>query len=186
MHGCNGTNHGKKTIAGLAENDEEDISIVASINVQIIKIHPFRYLRRALDECTVKATNVMIDFIAKSNQHDAQLVWRTGIPVVVCTTGGLSEETNQPRCKVAEEGQRYCAPVYVPKSALLLKLVRGGCWVLARLWLWYWSGRKASVIQKVDAPSGTAVTLADSINMKRWIMPIIINMMNRPSVVKTR
>ena len=86
MHGCNGAMG--RVIAGLAENDE-DISIVAGIDIADNKDTSFPVFT-SLDECTVKA-DVMIDFsIAKA--ADTMLSWceRTGMPVVVCTTG-LSE-----------------------------------------------------------------------------------------------
>ena len=116
----------------------------------------------SLDECTVKA-DVMIDFsIAKA--ADTMLSWceRTGMPVVVCTTG-LSEEQISRVAKVAERTAVLRSANMSLGVNVLLKLVREAAQVLAA------ADFDIEIVekhhnQKVDAPSGTAIALADSIN----------------------
>ena len=144
----------------LAENDE-DISIVAGIDIADNKDTSFPVFT-SLDECTVKA-DVMIDFsIAKA--ADTMLSWceRTGMPVVVCTTG-LSEEQISRVAKVAERTAVLRSANMSLGVNVLLKLVREAAQVLAA------ADFDIEIVekhhnQKVDAPSGTAIALADSIN----------------------
>ena len=158
MHGCNGAMG--RVIAGLAENDE-DISIVAGIDIADNKDTSFPVFT-SLDECTVKA-DVMIDFsIAKA--ADTMLSWceRTGMPVVVCTTG-LSEVQISRVAKVAERTAVLRSANMSLGVNVLLKLVREAAQVLAA------ADFDIEIVekhhnQKVDAPSGTAIALADSIN----------------------
>lgn len=126
MHGRNGAMG--RVIAGLAENDE-DISIVAGIDIADNKDTSFPVFT-SLDECTVKA-DVMIDFsIAKAT--DTMLSWceRTGMPVVVCTTG-LSEEQISRVAKVAERTAVLRSANMSLGVNVLLKLVRES---LRRFW----------------------------------------------------
>ena len=148
MHGCNGAMG--RVIAGLAENDE-DISIVAGIDIADNKDTSFPVFT-SLDECTVKA-DVMIDFsIAKA--ADTMLSWceRTGMPVVVCTTG-LSEVQISRVAKVAERTAVLRSANMSLGVNVLLKLVREAAQVLAA------ADFDIEIVekhhnQKVDAPSG--------------------------------
>ncbi len=158
MHGCNGAMG--QVIAGIAQNDEE-ITIVAGIDIADNKNNPFPVFP-SLQECTVEA-DVVIDFsIAKA--ADAMLDWcaKTGMPVVVCTTG-LSDE----QIKRVSEVSGKTAVLRSANMSLgvnvLLKLVKEAAQVLAA------ADFDMEIVekhhnQKVDAPSGTAIALADSIN----------------------
>ncbi len=158
MHGCNG--HMGQVITGLAAADEE-IEIVAGIDLSdhIKNTYP---VFSSLDACTVDA-DVIIDFCsAKAIDGLLDYSVKKKIPVVICTTG-LSEEQIG---KVREAS----ASVAVLKSAnmslginMLLKLLKEAAKTLAP------AGFDIEIVerhhnQKVDAPSGTALALADSIN----------------------
>ena len=158
MHGCNGKMG--QVISNLVEQDDE-VVIVAGIDLsnQILNSYPVFH---SLEECNVEA-DVVIDF-ASSKATDALLEQCIAkkLPCVLCTTG-LSEE----QLKRVEEVSKQVA---ILKSAnmslginLLLKLLKDATAVLAP------AGFDIEIVekhhnQKVDAPSGTAIALADSIN----------------------
>ena len=158
MHGCNGKMG--QVISDLVEQDDE-VVIVAGIDLsnQILNSYPVFH---SLEECNVEA-DVVIDF-ASSKATDALLEQCIAkkLPCVLCTTG-LSEEQLKRVEEVSEQ-------VAILKSAnmslginLLLKLLKDATAVLAP------AGFDIEIVekhhnQKVDAPSGTAIALADSIN----------------------
>ena len=113
-------------------------------------------------ECTVDA-DVIIDFsTASAVRALLEYAAEKNVPVVVCTTG-LSDEQTEDLHKMAEK-------VAVLKSAnmsvgvnLLFSLVQKAATALAD------SGFDIEIIekhhnQKIDAPSGTALAIADAIN----------------------
>ena len=158
MHGCCG--HMGQVISQIVKEDA-DAQIVAGID-------PFdngkmEYpVYKSLEDCKEEA-DVVIDF-ASAKAEDALLDYCGAhkLPVVVCTTG-LSEEQLQ---KVAETAKKTA----VLKSAnmslginLLLKILQDATKVLSP------AGYDIELVekhhnQKLDAPSGTALALADSIN----------------------
>ena len=158
MHGCNGKMG--QVITGICKEDA-GIEIVAGIDVYdgIANDYP---VFPNISVCNVPA-DVIIDFSTASAVDDL-LVYSVEkqIPVVLCTTG-LSEEQLQ-KVKVASE------EVAILKSAnmslgvnMLLKVLQDVTKILAP------AGYDIEIIekhhnQKVDAPSGTALALADSIN----------------------
>lgn len=158
MHGCNGRMG--QVITGLVREDE-GIEIVAGIDAYTGRENAYPVFE-SIDSCDVEA-DVVIDF-SNAGATDALLDYCTGrkVPVVLCTTG-LSQEQ---LAKVEEASKK----VAVLKSAnmslginLLLKLVKDAAKVLAG------AGFDVELVerhhnQKVDAPSGTAIALADSIN----------------------
>ena len=158
MHGCNGRMG--QMIAGLVEKDA-DVQIVAGIDVYDEGKNAFPVYSN-IKECDKKA-DVIIDF-ASAKAVDGLLTYceRTQTPCVLCTTG-LSEE----QLKKVEETSKKVA---ILKSAnmslginLLLKMLKDAAGVLAP------SGYDIEIVekhhnQKLDAPSGTALALADSIN----------------------
>lgn len=158
MHGCCGTMG--QVITGLAA-DMADLEIVAGVDINDRGNTSYPVFS-SLKECTVNA-DVIIDF-ASAKAVDGLLAdcRELGLPVVLCTTG-LSEAQ---LAAVKETAQS----VAVLRSAnmslgvnLLLKLVQDAAKVLAN------AGFDMEIVekhhnQKVDAPSGTAVALADSIN----------------------
>ncbi len=158
MHGCNGAMG--QTITQIAAEDE-NIAIVAGIDPNHTRQNPYPVFP-SLEACDVKA-DVIVDFTsAKAVDGLLDYSIREKVPVVLCTTG-LSEEQNE-RVKEAA-GQ-----VAILRSAnmslgvnLLIKMVKEAAQVLAG------AGFDIEIVEKhhnkkVDAPSGTALALADSIN----------------------
>lgn len=158
MHGCNGKMG--QVITEIVKEDE-DAQIVAGIDIADNKDNEYPVFTD-IDACDVNA-DVIIDFAAAA-AVDKLLDYakRTKTPVVLCTTG-LSEEQLQ---KVSETSKE----VAVLKSAnmslginTLIKLLKDAANVFAP------AGYDIEIVekhhnQKVDAPSGTALALADSIN----------------------
>ena len=158
MHGCNGKMG--RMITEIVKNDS-DAEIVAGVDkfTGIPNEYPvFEQIR----QCDVDA-DVVVDF-SNAGAVDDLLDYcvEKGLPVVLCTTG-LSEE----QLKKVEESSSKIA---ILKSAnmsmginLLLKLLKDAAKVLAP------AGYDIELVekhhnQKLDAPSGTALALADSIN----------------------
>ena len=157
MHGCNGAMG--QVISKIVEEDE-NITIAAGIDVNdtIQNSYP---VFPSLEACTVEA-DVIVDFAsAKAVNGLLSYCSEKRIPVVVCTTG-LSEEQIQ----LVEETSRQVAVLRSANMSLginLLLKLKEAAEVLAE------SGFDIEILEKhhnkkVDAPSGTALALADSIN----------------------
>ena len=158
MHGCNG--HMGQVSSGIVEKDP-DAEIVAGIDIADQGKNSYPVFTD-IDTCQVEA-DAIIDFSsAKATDKLLEYSAARQIPVVLCSTG-LSEEQ---LAKVEETSKK----VAVLKSAnmslginTLLKLVQDAAKVLAT------AGFDMEIVEKhhrlkVDAPSGTALALADSIN----------------------
>ncbi|MCD7726035.1 MAG: 4-hydroxy-tetrahydrodipicolinate reductase [Clostridiales bacterium] len=157
MHGCNGKMG--QTIVGLIAADEE-VEVAAGVDAFDAGGNDFPVFKN-IAECTVEA-DVVIDFSAAS-AVDGLLDYcaAKGLPCVLCTTG-LSERQ---LAKVQETSHKAA----ILKSAnmslginMLLKLLKEATGILAP------AGFDIEIVekhhnQKVDAPSGTALALADSI-----------------------
>lgn len=158
MSGCNGKMG--QVITGICAADEE-IEIVAGIDLYngIKNTYP---VFSNISLCNV-AADVIIDF-SNAKAVDDILVYseEKQVPVVLCTTG-LSEEQLQ---RVKDTS----AKVAVLKSAnmslginMLMELIKQAATILAP------AGFDMEIVekhhnQKLDAPSGTALALADSLN----------------------
>ncbi|MBP5773194.1 MAG: 4-hydroxy-tetrahydrodipicolinate reductase [Eubacterium sp.] len=158
MHGCNG--HMGKVISELASNDP-DVEIVAGIDLNTEENFGYPVFANIMD-CDVEA-DAIIDF-SVAVAVDALLDYskEKGIPVVLCTTG-LSEE----QLKKVEEVSKDVAVLKSANMSLgintLMKLLKMATDVLAD------RGYDIEIVekhhnQKLDAPSGTALALADVIN----------------------
>lgn len=158
MCGCNGAMG--QTISRLAEEDC-DAEIVAGVDVNTQPRNRYHVFSN-ISKCNVEA-DAIIDFSSpKATDGLLDYCVKKKVPVVLCTTG-LSDEQLE---KVNEASKS----VAVLKSAnmslgvnVLLKLVQEAAKVLAS------SGFDVEIVEKhhnkkVDAPSGTALALADSIN----------------------
>ena len=158
MHGCNGKMG--RVITNLVSQDN-DIEIVAGVDAYtgIDNEYP---VFTSIKECTVKA-DVIIDFAVTSAIDDLlDYSVSTKTPVVICTTGLSAEQLD----KVNEASKK----VAVLRSAnmslginTLMKLLKTATEVLAN------RGFDIEIVekhhnQKVDAPSGTALALADCMN----------------------
>ncbi|MCB7317792.1 4-hydroxy-tetrahydrodipicolinate reductase [Lacrimispora sp. 210928-DFI.3.58] len=158
MHGCNGAMG--QVITSLAK-DMEDLEIVAGIDINNTKDNGYPVFA-SLADCNVQA-DAVVDF-ASAKAVDGLLDYCAAahMPVVLCTTG-LSED----QIKKVEEVSSKTAVLRSANMSLgvnlLLRLVQEGAKVLAQ------SGFDIEIVekhhnQKKDAPSGTALALADSIN----------------------
>ncbi|MBR2258589.1 MAG: 4-hydroxy-tetrahydrodipicolinate reductase [Blautia sp.] len=158
MHGCNGRMG--QVIAGIVSEDPQ-IEIVAGVDLADLGKCTFPVFSSLMD-CTLEA-DVVVDF-SSAKALDALLndCLVKKMPLVLCTTG-LSEEQLQ---KVEEAAKQ----IPILKSAnmslgvnVLLKLLKDAAKILSP------AGFDIDIVErhhnrKVDAPSGTALALADSIN----------------------
>jgi len=158
MSGCNGKMG--QMITGLVKEDEQ-VEIVAGIDTYtgISNTYP---VFKSFTDCDVEV-DVVIDF-SNAAVLEGLLAYCISkqVPAVICSTG-YSEEQLQ---KIKEASEK----VAILKSAnmsmginLLLKLLKDAAKVLAP------AGYDIELVekhhnQKLDAPSGTALALADSIN----------------------
>lgn len=158
MHGCNGKMG--QMITGLIREDER-LEIAAGVDAYTGTANDYPVFE-SIGACDIDV-DVVIDF-SNAGAVDSLLDYCVSkeVPVVLCTTG-LSEAQLK---KVQEVSSR----IAVLKSAnmsmginLLLKLLKDAAKVLAP------AGYDIELVekhhnQKVDAPSGTALALADSMN----------------------
>lgn len=158
MHGCNGKMG--QVISKLVSEDS-GIEFVAGIDIsdQVNNYYP---VFKTLQECDIPA-DVVIDFSnAAVTDSLLDVCAERKLPVVLCTTG-LTEEQVQ-------HVQRASEKTAVLRSAnmslginLLMKLLKDAAKIL------YPAGYDIEIVekhhnQKVDAPSGTAMALADVMN----------------------
>ncbi|MDD6332820.1 MAG: 4-hydroxy-tetrahydrodipicolinate reductase [Clostridium sp.] len=158
MNGCNGKMG--QVITGIAAGDEQ-VEIVAGIDVYDGIQNPYPVFADIKD-CTVEA-DVIIDFsTAKAVDGLLDYVEEKKIPVVLCTTGLSEAQLN----RVSEVAGKAA----VLKSAnmslginTIMKLLQQAVQVFGP------AGYDVEIVekhhnQKLDAPSGTAIALADSMN----------------------
>ena len=157
MHGCNGKMG--QVITRLAAADPE-MEIVAGVDMRAQALNDYPVFGD-IGECGVEA-DVVIDF-SNAAAVDRLLDWcgEKQMPVVLCTTG-LSEE----QLSKVEETAKKTALLKSANMSLgvnrLMKLLQDAAKVLAP------EGFDMEIVerhhnQKVDAPSGTAIALADSL-----------------------
>lgn len=158
MRGCNGKMG--QVISGFLAEDKE-AEMVAGIDLRDDGHNPYPVFQNIWD-CDVEA-DCLIDF-ASANQVEDMLDYcvEKKLPCVLCTTG-----LSQAQLEKVEEASKKVA---ILKSAnmslginLLLKLLKEAAGVLAP------AGFDIEIVEKhhnlkLDAPSGTALALADSIN----------------------
>ncbi len=158
MHGCNGRmGH---VIVDLVKEDE-DIQVVAGVDAFGENNYEFPVFK-SLSECNVEA-DVIVDF-SNASAVDGLLdhAVSKNIPVVLCSTGLSKEQL----AKVEEASSK----VAILRSAnmsvgvnVLLKVLKEVSPLFAE------AGFDIEIVekhhnQKLDAPSGTAIALADAIN----------------------
>ncbi len=158
MHGCNGKMG--QMISDICREDPET-EIVAGIDIADQGRNPYPVFTD-IAECDVEA-DVMIDF-SNAKAADAVLEYCVAkqMPLVLCTTG-LSEE----QLKRADEASQKIAILKSANMSLgintLFALLENAVKVLAP------AGYDIEIVekhhnQKLDAPSGTALALADVMN----------------------
>lgn len=158
MHGCNGKMG--QVISKIVKEDPS-VEIVAGIDAYLGIANEYPVFD-SIEKCDIEA-DAVIDF-SNAAAVDGVLDYCVAkqVPVVLCTTGLSEAQLN----KVKETSKK----VAVLKSAnmslgvnLLMKLLQDAAKVLAP------AGFDIEIVEKhhnrkVDAPSGTALALADSVN----------------------
>ena len=158
MHGCNGRMG--QIITGLLANDTE-ARIVAGVDMTDSRDNGYPVFTNLAD-CQVEA-DVVIDF-ASAKAVDGLLDYcvEKKLPVVLCTTGLSNEQLLH-----VEEASKSIAVLKSGNMSLgintVQKLIADAVKVLAP------AGFDVEIVekhhnQKLDAPSGTAIMLADSVN----------------------
>lgn len=158
LRGCNGKMG--RVVTQLVKEDE-NAAIVAGIDISAVKQDNYPVFSN-FAQCNVNA-DVIIDFSSPANVRDMlDFAINRGIGIVLCTTG-----FNKNDQMLIEEASKY---IPILRSAnmsmginLITKLVKEAAKVLAA------SGFDIEIIEKhhnkkVDAPSGTALAIADAIN----------------------
>ncbi len=158
MHGCNGAMG--RTITSLAK-EMDGIEIVAGIDVNPVALSDYPVFA-SLEECD-KEADVIVDFAsAKAVDHLLEYCGAHRMPLVLCTTGLSAEQIEK-----VKETSKKTAILRSANMSLgintLLKLLQDAAKVLAN------AGFDIEIVEKhhnkkLDAPSGTALALADSIN----------------------
>lgn len=156
--GCNGRMG--QMITNLV-SEEEDVRIVAGVDIVDSRKNDYPVFRDIAD-CEVPA-DAIIDF-SSANEFEKRMDYAVEkqIPIIICSTG-LSEE----QLSYMNEASKRVA---VLKSAnmslginLLMKLLKEAAEKLCK------EGFDVEIVEqhhnkKLDAPSGTALALADSVN----------------------
>lgn len=158
MHGCNGRMG--RIITALVQEDDQ-VEIVAGVDAYQGAENSYPVFD-SLEKCDVDA-DALIDFTNASALGDVlQYCVKKKMPVILCSTGYSKEQLQD-----IKKASRKTA---ILKSAnmslginLLLKLLKDAAKVLGS------AGYDIEVLerhhnQKLDAPSGTALALADSVN----------------------
>lgn len=158
MHGCNGKMG--QVISTLVANDE-NTEMVAGIDPYTKKENPYPVFETA-ESCTVD-TDVIIDFsTAQAITPLLRYAISKKTPVVLCTTGLLEEDISQ-----IKEASKVIPILFSANMSLGVNLIIH----LAQKATEVLSGSNFDIEiiekhhnQKIDAPSGTALAIADAIN----------------------
>ena len=158
MHGCNG--HMGQVISALIREDE-GIEVAAGIDMVDNRENGYPVFTN-LAECDVEA-DAMIDFSSyKATDSVLDYCAQRKLPLVLCTTGLTQEQLQK-----VQKTSRQTAILRSANMSLgintLLKLIQDAAKVLAG------AGFDMEIVEKhhrlkCDAPSGTAIALADSLN----------------------
>ncbi len=158
LSGCNGFMG--RSITEIVASDA-DAEIVAGIDLADHGDKPYPVFTN-IEECTVEA-DVLIDF-SSPKALDGLLSYCTGkkVAAVFCTTGYSEEQLAQIRDAASLTAVMKSANMSLGIN-MLLKLVQEAAKLLAP------AGFDMEIVEKhhnlkVDAPSGTALALADSLN----------------------
>lgn len=158
MHGCNGKMG--QVITGIVEADENAV-IAAGVDI-FDDGHNSYPVFKGIKDCDVDA-DVIIDFAsAKAVDDLLDYVESKKIPLVLCTTGLSDEQINR-----VSEVSKSVAVLRSANMSLgintIMKVLKNISPLLAE------AGYDIEIVEKhhhfkLDAPSGTALALADSIN----------------------
>ena len=158
MHGCNGAMG--RVISGLVK-EMDQARIVAGVDAFCQESDEYPVFS-TLEECNVEV-DVIIDFSAAAAvDHLLEYAVKTKIPVVLCTTG-LSQE----QLEKVEAASKEVAVLRSANMSLgintLMKILTQVSGLLSE------AGFDIDIVEKhhrkkVDAPSGTAIALAEAVN----------------------
>lgn len=158
MHGCNGR---MGQVISEIVNGEDNCTIVAGIDPYVSKSNPYPVFSK-IEDCDIKG-DVIIDFsTASAVKPLLEYSIRMQLPVVICTTG-LSEDDIELLKKSSEKIPVFFSANMSLGVNLLINLIKRATEVLSD------ANFDIEIIekhhnQKIDAPSGTALALADAIN----------------------
>lgn len=158
MHGCNG--HMGQVISNLVREDA-GAEIVAGIDLSDCRDNGYPVFTNIYD-CDVEA-DAMIDFSSyKAVDSVLDYCVQKKLPLVLCTTGLTPEQLEKVQASSEETAILRSANMSLGINTLL-KLIQDAAKVLAA------AGFDMEIVEKhhklkCDAPSGTALALADSLN----------------------
>ena len=158
LNGCFGRMG--QVVSSLAEKDE-DVEIVAGIDKITGSGNSFPVFKD-IEECE-EAADVIVDFsLPEGNDRLMEYALKHSMPVVLCTTG-LSESQTENVSKAAEKIAVLRSANMSPGINVLMKVLKEVAPVLSE------AGFDIEIVEKhhrekKDAPSGTALALADCIN----------------------
>ncbi|WP_110462412.1 4-hydroxy-tetrahydrodipicolinate reductase [Ruminiclostridium sufflavum] len=158
LSGCNG--HMGQVITRLSENFCE-LKIAAGLDLNNSVNNPYPVFT-SLNDCDIKV-DVIIDFSnPKAFDGLMEYAQEKRIPVVMCTTGLSSDQTGMLKNDIAKRIPVFFSANMSLGVNLLIELVKKAAKLL--------EGQFDIEIvekhhnQKIDAPSGTALAIADAIN----------------------
>lgn len=157
LHGCSGRMG--RIITGICENDKET-EIVAGVDVFGEEYAGYP-VYRTLDECP--EADVIIDFSTAAAIDDLlRFAAKKEIPVVVCTTGLSDAQTRELKAVSQKTAVLKSANMSVGINLLEVLIAQAAPKLAA-------AGFDIEIVEKhhrtkIDAPSGTAIALADAAN----------------------
>ena len=157
LHGCSGRMG--RIITGICENDKET-EIVAGVDVFGEEYAGYP-VYRTLDECP--EADVIIDFSTAAAIDDLlRFAAEKEIPVVVCTTGLSDAQTRELKAVSQKTAVLKSANMSVGINLLEVLIAQAAPKLAA-------AGFDIEIVEKhhrtkIDAPSGTAIALADAAN----------------------
>lgn len=158
LRGCNGKMG--QVITDIVETDNDAI-IVAGIDISQNKLNKYP-VYTSFSQCPVVA-DVIIDFSSPKNLAEMlEYAKENGIGIVLCTTGFSKEEQNLID-ETAKEIPIFQSANMSMGINIITKLIQEAAKLLVD------SGFDIEIVEKhhnkkVDAPSGTALALADAMN----------------------
>ena len=158
LHGCNGVMG--QVVTGMIQEDPA-IEVVAGIDILAVQKNDYPVFAKPAD-CDVEA-DVIIDFSsAKAVNALLDFAEERQIPLVLCSTGLSEEQLARVEAVSRKTAVLRSANMSVGVN-LLFKVLKMAAPVLAA------EGFDIEILEKhhnrkLDAPSGTAIALADAIN----------------------
>jgi len=160
LHGCNGAMG--KVITEMVK-ESKDLAIAAGVDVNADGSGSDYPVFRSIDECRGTEADVLLDFsTAKAVDSVMAFAQEKQMPAVICTTGLSTEQTEKLK-KAAEKTAVLRSANMSLGINLLLKLASEAAATLSA------NGFDIEIVEKhhhrkLDAPSGTALEIADSVN----------------------